>query len=471
MTRKPFFAAALLFAATPSLAQTLTPLTRPAPDGATVELLLTDGSVLVQSYYYSQWWRLIPDINGSYVNGHWVRASLLPGGYAPFGQSEAVLADGRVAVIGGEYNLDTFDLTNKCAIYDPVANAWSNLAPPTTWNYIGDSPLVVEPNGKLIVGDKLTEQMAELDPATLKWKKLAHTGKADFNSEEGWTLMPDGSFIALDVKNAPNTEVYNRKTETWQSLGSTPVDLHSPGGKKENYGGPHYYHPPGEIGPAFLMPDGSVFATGAIPQGSQVAHTAIYAGGQWRQGPDFPGGDEPADTFATMMPNGRPLITGINGTLYEYDGTDFITEPLNVAFSSLLVLPTGEVLVGGTEVYTSTGTYDPSWAPAITKAPGQVTRGTTYKISGTQFNGLSLGAVFGDELQAASNYPLVRITNTATGHVFYERTHDHSTMGVATGSRIVSTNFDVSSATETGPGSLVVVANGIPSQPVPVTVN
>ena len=44
-------------------------------------------------------------------------------------------------------------------------------------------------------------------------------------------------------------------------------------------------------------------------------------------------------------------------------------------------------------------------------------------------------------------------------------------MGVATGNAIVSTDFDVSAQTETGAGTLVVVANGIASQPVSVTVN
>ena len=33
-------------------------------------------------------------------------------------------------------------------------------------------------------------------------------------------------------------------------------------------------------------------------------------------------------------------------------------------------------------------------------------------------------------LQAATNYPLVRITNIINGHVQYTRTHDHSTMAV-----------------------------------------
>jgi hypothetical protein len=135
------------------------------------------------------------------------------------------------------------------------------------------------------------------------------------------------------------------------------------------------------------------------------------------------------------------------------------------------MLPTGQVLVGGTEVYNPTGTYDAAWAPTIKSAPSSVNRGSTYKISGTQFNGLSQAAAFGDEFETATNYPLVRITNNNTGHVFYARTHDHSTMGVATGSKIVSTNFDIPATMETGASTLEVVANGIPSIPVSVTVN
>jgi hypothetical protein len=100
-----------------------------------------------------------------------------------------------------------------------------------------------------------------------------------------------------------------------------------------------------------------------------------------------------------------------------------------------------------------------------------VTRGSADSVSGTQFNGLSQAAAVGDELNAATNYPLVRITNLASGHVVYARTHDHSSMGVATGSTVVSTLFNVPAAAETGPSSLVVVANGIPSVPVSVTVN
>jgi len=110
-----------------------------------------------------------------------------------------------------------------------------------------------------------------------------------------------------------------------------------------------------------------------------------------------------------------------------------------------------------------------AWAPTITSVPSRLLRGNSYQISGTQFNGLSCGSDYGDDAIMASNYPLVRITNLATGHVIYARTHDHSTMGIATGSAIVSTTFDVPAAAEPGSSMISVVANGIASRAKRVT--
>jgi hypothetical protein len=476
MLRKSVITLAFSLCGMPSLClgQTYTPLTHPAPFGVVISLLLTDGTVLVQAQTqapYVRWYTLTPDKNGSYVNGQWGHPSALPAGYAPFGQSEAVLADGRVVLIGGEYNNFVEDFTNMCAIYDPLTKLWANLTPPDGWDFIGDSPLTVLPDGRVLVGNKLNKSLAVLDPSTLTWTTFRHHGKADFNAEEGWTLMPDGTLITEDVKDAPNTEIYNPTIQTWSSLGPTPVDLHSPGGTEIDYGGPRPYRAPGEVGPAELMPDGSVFATGAIPKGGNCGHTAIYRNGSWHAGPNFPKNDSAADTFEALLPNGHALVTGISGSLFEFDGTSLTREPVNVGFSSLLVLPTGEVLVAGSGVYTSPGSPDPSWAPTITSSPTTITRGATFQIFGAQFNGLSQANVLGDELESASNYPLVRITNGATGHVFYARTHDHSTMGVATGSTTVSTHVDVPATMETGVSELEVVANGIPSAPFVVTVN
>jgi hypothetical protein len=64
----------------------------------------------------------------------------------------------------------------------------------------------------------------------------------------------------------------------------------------------------------------------------------------------------------------------------------------------------------------------------------------------------------------------VAIRNKATGHIFFAKSHDHSSMGVATGNTTVSTKFDVPSNTETGASQLFVIANGIRSNPASVTV-
>jgi Kelch motif protein len=470
----PLAVVVFLFSIATLYSQTIQRLAHQPPDGAGIGFLLTDGTVLYQGNAENDWYKLTPDNTGSYVNGTWARMANLPSGYVPDAFASAVLADGRVVITGGEYLNGAFTLTNLGAIYDPKANTWTNLPAPSTWSYIGDSPSVVLPNGTFLVGNKLTRQMAALNPKTLTWTVLPGTGNADFNAEEGWTLLPDGSILTMDVKRAPHSERFVVSTKTWSSAGSTIVDLHSP----SPFGCLHYgpngslcYYPPGEIGPAILRPDGTVFATGSYSgSGSGAGHTAIYdtKTATWSVGPDFPKGDNAGDSFAVLLPSGNVLVEG-GISSYEWNGTSLIQTL--ATFGSLIVLPTGQVLVGGTEVYNPTGTYDAAWAPTITSVASSLNRGATYKIAGTQFNGLSQAAAFGDEFETATNYPLVRITNRSTGHVFYAKTHNHSTMAVATGSAIVSTNFDVPASMETGASTLEVVANGIPSLPMSITVN
>jgi hypothetical protein len=227
-----------------------------------------------------------------------------------------------------------------------------------------------------------------------------------------------------------------------------------------------------------------VFLTGAEVNGSP-AHTAIYTPGilpgdpgTFTAGPDFVPGDDPGDGSAALLPSGHALITTKSGMFYEFDGAalsitgSLPTDSGNTEYF-VLPLPNGQVLVTGgvTWVYSGSDSPNPAWAPTITAAPATVARGSTYTISGTQFNGLSQAAAVGDELNVATNFPLVRITNQASGHVVYARTHGHSTMAVATGNNAVSTSFDVPVNAETGESSLVVVANGIASNPVSVLVN
>ncbi len=468
----------LLVVSSAALAQTLTALKNQPPDGIIYSFQLTDGTVVAQGNSCSDFWKLTPDINGSYVNGTWTQLASLPSGYAPYATASAVLADGRLLLEGGEYSGcgAVFTLTNQGAIYDPVANTWTTVTPPKGWTYIGDSPSTVLPNGDYVIGNKLTKQMRELNPKTMKWISLPSKGKKDFDAEEGWTLLADGSILTADVKAAPNSEIYTPSLKEWVTAGSTIVDLHSPspdGCIHYGPGGTLCYYPPGEIGPAILRPDGTVFYTGSYTKGgSGPGNTAIYDSltGTWTAGPIFPNGDNAGDSFAVLLTNGDVLVEGDSGTSYLFNGTTLTAGQATPG--SLMILPNGQVLVGGgrTEVYTSAGTYQTSWQPAISSYPSTVTPGSTYSISGTQFNGLSQAGSFGDEFQFATNYPLVQITNSSTKHVFYARTHNHSSMGVATGTETVSTNFDVPSSIEAGVSTLVVIANGVPSAPVTITV-
>jgi hypothetical protein len=476
MFRIQKLAACLVLCAAAAQAQTVTSLKHQPPGGAGIGFLLTDGRVLYQGNNSANWYTLTPDSTGQYINGTWKQVGSLPSGYSPDAFASSVLADGRVVIAGGEYNFNNFELTDLCAIFDPVANTWANLSPPSGWGYIGDSPSTVLPNGKFLVGRKLDKRIAELDPATLTWTELSSKGKKDFNAEEGWTLMPDGTVLTYDVKKAPNSERYDTVKQRWSTLGSTVQNLASPPAEKEvKYPGGTYY-PPGEVGPGILRPDGTVFATGGTNPGAKSGHTAIYTpgangkGGTWTAGPDFPTGDDAGDSFAALLPTGNVLVEGESGRLYEFNGTTLTQTKYSAGGNSLLVLPTGQILIGGIEVYQAAGTVPASYAPVITSFPATVSPGSTYPISGQQFNGLSQANAFGDEFQTATNYPLVLITNTASGTAFYAKTHDHSTMAVATGTATVSTNFDVPSNAPTGASTLVVIANGIPSQPVSITV-
>jgi len=466
---------------------TLEPLTNqpPAFVGSNPPFLLTDGSVLFQDDSYTGFWKLTPDASGSYLDGTWTQVASLPSAwnYGPYAAASAVLADGRVLIEGGEYNLGgPFSLTNQGAIYDPAADAWAQVDPPPGWDFIGDASSIVMPNGKFLLGNKLDQRVVELDPATMTWTALGFAGKGeDFNAEEGWTLLPDGTFITVDVLAAPITEHYTyvdaENAGSWTSLGPTQGSL------AWNYGKPPIifpggtYTPPGETGQCMLRPDTTVFCTGASDdQANHIAHTAILdtTTMTWAPGPDFPPGDDAGDTSAVLLPSGNVLVSATSCQLYEFDGTALNATLSPGSSARLVMLPNGQALVNGfdVEVYTpdATPAPDPAWTPQISTVPQTLIAGNTYRVDGTQFNGLSQAQAFGDEIQAPTNYPLVQITNATSGNVFYARTHDHSSMGVATGSLPVWTFFDVPAGIETGASRLVVIANGLASPEACVTV-
>ena len=211
-----------------------------------------------------------------------------------------------------------------------------------------------------------------------------------------------------------------------------------------------------ELGPVMLLPNGKLWGTGA--SSCQAGHTALYdpVAGTWTAMADFPNKGAANDAPGATEINGNAIIgtspytneSSTPVTFYEFNSTtnaiSTIPNPVNASkddsfVGHLLVLPTGQILwtdfsTTGMQILTSAGTYSPSWQPTITSAPSSLTVGQTYSISGTQFNGVTTGAAYGDDFQDNTNYPLVRIVNNSTSHVFYARTHGHSTMAVQTGS-------------------------------------
>ncbi len=456
---------------------------------ASTMLLLTDGTVMVlddpnpsDNIGGKSWWRLTPDQNGSYVNGKWSALSSMINTRRYFGS--AVLMDGRVFVAGGE-NSDAGGDTNLAEIYDPLTNTWKSTAAFNLdgWSsQLGDVPLCMLPDGRILVGSIASSNTAIYDPTADTWTAAA-TKEAFNANEETWTLLPDQTVLTVECQNSPNAEKYLPDADKWVTAGPTPVTLVMQDNSIE-------------IGPALLMPDGRAFCIGA------TGRTAFYTPpnlaskpGTWTAGPSFPNDStgqrmEAKDAAGCLMPNGRVLLvagpasTGAGSfpgptQLLEFDGNTINTidnpsHSSNLPFQArLLLLPTGEVLFADGSnkmaIYAPDGDPDPNWKPQITSCPARVRIAQTYALQGRQLNGLSQAVSYGDDATMATNYPIVRMTNRISGKVYYCRTHDHSTMGVATGSTIQSTNFTVPCGVEAGEYDLVVIANGIASDALPVT--
>ncbi|HVC31461.1 MAG TPA: hypothetical protein VND24_09765 [Steroidobacteraceae bacterium] len=148
--------------------------------------------------------------------------------------------------------------------------------------------------------------------------------------------------------------------------------------------------------------------------------------------------------------------------------------PIDCSFhGNRLVLPTGQILLtdfsNDIEIYTPAGGPKPEWSPVVLFTPPVLAPGHTYPLAGIRLSGMSQGAAYGDDAQAATHFRIVRITNLKTGHVFYGRTHDFSSVAVASHD-IAWTRFDVPADQEPGPSTLEVVASGIASEPVTVLI-
>jgi hypothetical protein len=524
------------------------------------------------------WYRLIPDKNGSYINGSWselavgdkkplapmIGSGTTADGYGPLYYASQVLPDGRLIVMGGEAENSTGTCSTspaadstKGSLYNPHANTWSAVPCPgstssnsctgiNAWANIGDSASVLlGPN--TITGtyakasfflqnccQSILAAVATIAPfpgTTVTWTQTTN-GKADANNEEGWTLLPNGTVMAVDVGASPGTELFfpsqNCPTPTqcngqWVSAGNTAPNLISTS-------------PPSEIGPAVSIGYNMVVQFGGNPSTSVFVYpTGNINSTVWTVGPSFPtreGGNpqEVADGPAALLPNGNILVQSSQAYKGSYDGRpshfwEFSTAGMTPQTPGVGTLTEVNHPACNDKSLANTGSYEGRMLvlPATADAPnGQVLwdagpdsaqctfiyvvdatdgtpnrvmrplphinsissttltqGGTNYTLIGSMFRDVSQGASYGDDAQMATNYPIVRITNNTSNRVCWGRTHDWEIL--------TSTQFDIPPATTPasdwalvengcdnksggGVSTLVVIVNGLVSNPMAVTI-
>jgi hypothetical protein len=468
-------------------AQFWTPLNNLPGANVGVMIQLRDGRILVheeQSGNSQNWHILTPDSTGSYINGTWSSGGTLPAGYSPwYFSSQVLFGSGKnVLVEGGEYNLGNAVWTTLGALATckPFgACTWVSNAPPSGWTNIGDAQSVILSNGKYLQAGCCSAQTAEFK-AKNTW--VLSTNTTNYNDEQGFTLLPSGKVLMVDAWQNPACGNSTMATElrsvdtvstmgTWSCGPNTTAQLWDSSGH--------------ELGPVVLTYDR---VNNAIAFGA-TNNTSIYhiSSNSFTVGPTPPSGLTAYDAPASLEPNGKVLAMlgpsgfGAGCQFVEYkpatntmattaNPTDCPADPSFVGH--LMILPTGQNMFtdfsGLVEIYTPASGNISGTAPIITSYPSTVTHGVTnYVLRGKQLNGLTQNNAYGDDYQGDTNYPLIYVTNG--NQVYWFFTHNDTTHSIAKGVAM-TTHFDVPSTVPPGNYTLYVVANGVKSTGVAITV-
>jgi hypothetical protein len=498
-----FLLSALFITTSGSFAQTgtWTALAKQAPDPANAcMLLLTDGTVIVSSSngtgQGTVWDKLTPDATGSYVNGTWTQIASM--NYDRFAFSSQVLPSGKVYVAGGEYGAGgTYG-----EVYDPVANTWTVCGSiPANWN-IYDAPSELLYNGNVLEGPEIAanggqpcNSILQWSPATLDY--INENAEPENHDEAAWIKLPDSTVLTVGMPypNNPSQDSscrFQPATNTWLVDAMTPNNIFDQWGF--------------ESGGGYLLPNGKAIFFGA------TEYNVIYTPsgnsrtkGTWSAAANFPqiSGKTVSqpDAPGTEMVNGHILLcvspepTSSNNEFnspsyfieYDYTTNTFTQVTATIPtinaddFSrcisqnqALLQLPDGNVLMCSNSysrnptqywVYTPGSAAIPQGKPTINNVT--TTNCTTYMITGKLFNGISEANGYGDDVQNATNYPLVRLTNGTD--VYYARTTDWNRIGAVATDSLEDTAYFTLPTIPNGTYSLVVVANGFASNPTMLT--
>jgi hypothetical protein len=472
-------------------------------EGGWGPLLMTDGSVIIKHAFTGStatWYRLTPDTKGNYTTGTWKQTGAFPSGYQPDFYASQVLPNGDVTIEGGEYNGGSAVWSNKGAAYDPVADKWTAVTAPSGWNSIGDSESLILPDGSYLLADCCffgTGQSvtATFSGTSVTWATPIKTWSCGSSNpcmdEEGLTPLPNGNVLLVDVwdhtSSSDEVWTYDTSANTWSETGNTKDYLSTTNAYELGAA------PETPLGPA-----GGTIIQLTANRSPGVSDVYSIANGTWSSGPVLKVGTtvyDFEDAPAATLPDGNVLVfaapgdggspahfwelkvtstgtvkaTQVNDTTHSASGTDFT--------ANLLPLPSGQILWDDSQSNTEVAVYTPkghakaAWLPVVSSVNSTLSVGSTGNaISGTNFNGFDLGGAYGDDSQQATNYPIVRITNTASGDVCYARSYNFSTMGVWT-TGTTNAVFDIPSSCATGASTLQVIVNGIASTGTSVTLS
>jgi Kelch motif len=464
---------------TPTALGAWTPLVNAAPENVGLMMLLSDGTVAANGSDDNTWYKLTPDSTGSYVNGTW--STLASMAYQRLYVQSAVLPSGNLYISGGEYGNGP---TGSAEMYDPTTDTWTGLANATSvypdMNF-SDGVSMVLPNGNLLAysvgGTDCIDSIAGIyEGSTLIYDVPSNTWSAapcslGDQDESSWVKLPDDSILTLNLYST-TSERYIPSTNQWVTDAVPPA---------------YIFNDAGEVGGAFLLPNGKVFYIGGTNQTMIYTPSGNTSPGSWVLGPTLPTEVGPAiganDAPAAMMVNGKILMTA-SGLDCDYCGPTYFfvydyksnkitaidapgggaSNPNTSFVMDMLDLPDGSILteIGGTQLYTfkPVGLVAPINKPVISAVTAN--GDGSYHVTGTGFNGISGGADYGDENQNATNYPIAKLL-AQNGSVYYARTYNWSSTGVATGSLPVSTEMTLPVGLPKGTYRLSISANGLSS--------
>ncbi|HEX4263772.1 MAG TPA: putative Ig domain-containing protein [Verrucomicrobiae bacterium] len=431
------------------------------PTGVNHCMLLSDGTVFTDNGN-GDCCRLTPDIHGSYRNGTWTRFASM--NFSRLFFASQVLTNGNIFVAGGEYGTGR----RHAELFDPLNNVWTKIPDAIPGPAFSDAISETLPNGNVLVAP--VSQFGGCVIYNVAANAFQTAAGTVNQNEVAWTKMPNDIIVTIDT-GAQTSEHYVPSSNQWRPDGNVPVVVYGFGA---------------ELGAGFLLPNGKAFYIGGSTNTAIYTPNIAAAGaGTWVAGPPMVFGTNnlgAVDAPAAMLVNGKILcdlgpVGGFFGpaSFYEYDyvansftqvtapggGSTYNSAPF---VHSMLCLPDGNLLfVGGQNsqslyIYTPDGTPLPQGQPIVNSITENADG--SFHMTGLGLNGISEGAAYGDDEQMSTAYPLVRMTNSVSGNVYYARTRNWNSTSVQTGSRVIATEFNLPQNLPSGNYSLVIVANG-----------